>query len=90
MPEAHPLHPGACRGDLLEVGDALGGLEDRVDQQRAIELRLRLVDLLLGVLGRPSRLPERHPQPDEHAPRQQRDADDEAGPADGLRLGDGE
>src|SRR5207302_5150126 len=29
--EAHPLHPRAGGGDLLEVDDAEAGLEDRVD-----------------------------------------------------------
>ena len=41
-PEAHPLHPGAGEGDLLDVDDALRGLEDRVDQDRPVELRLSL------------------------------------------------
>ena len=40
--EAHPLHPGAGRRDVLEVRDALRGLEDRVDEKRLLELRLRL------------------------------------------------
>ena len=40
--EAHALHPRAGRGDLLEVGHALGRLEDRVHEQRALEPRLGL------------------------------------------------
>ena len=41
-PEAHPLHPGARGRDLLQVDHAERGLEDRVDQQRRLQLRLRL------------------------------------------------
>ncbi len=40
--EAHALHARAGGGDLLEVHDALRGLEDRVDHDRPLHLRLRL------------------------------------------------
>ena len=40
--EAHSLHARARRGDLLEVRHALGGLEDRVDHDRALQAALRL------------------------------------------------
>ena len=40
--EAHPLHPRAGGRDLLEVDDAERGLEDRVDEDRPVELRLGL------------------------------------------------
>ena len=40
--EAHPLHARAGGGDLLQVDDALRGLEDRVDQDRPLEAGLRL------------------------------------------------
>jgi hypothetical protein len=40
--EAHPLHARAGGGDLLDVDDSLGGLEQSVDQDRAIEAGLGL------------------------------------------------
>ena len=40
--EAHPLHARAGGGDLLQVDDALRRLEDRVDQDRAVEAGLGL------------------------------------------------
>ena len=40
--EAHALHPRAGGRDLLEVDDAEAGLEDRVDQDRAVEAGLGL------------------------------------------------
>src|SRR4051794_28892845 len=40
--EAHALHPRAGRGDLLEVDHALGGLEDRVHEDRPLEAGARL------------------------------------------------
>ena len=40
--EAHALHAGAGGGDLLEVDDALRGLEDRVHEQGLLQAGLRL------------------------------------------------
>ncbi len=41
-PEREALHPRARPGDLLDVGDTARGLQNRVDEQRPGESRLRL------------------------------------------------
>ncbi len=41
-PKLMPWMRGRGAGDLLEVGDALCGLEDRVDEDRAVDLGLGL------------------------------------------------
>ena len=40
--EAHALHARRGGGDLLDVGDALGRLEDRVDEDRPLQAGARL------------------------------------------------
>ena len=53
--EADALHARARRADFFDVGDALRGLEDRVDEDRALEPRLgfELGEQLIDVVDVP-------------------------------------
>ena len=57
-PKLIPWMRGLAAGDLLEVGDALGGLEHAVDQDRALEpgLRLELREQAVDVVDVPRAL----------------------------------
>ena len=56
--EGHALDARGGAGDLLEVGDALGGLEHAVHQDRALQARLRLElgEQAVGVVDVPGTL----------------------------------